>query len=53
MKGIVVFFGMNVGGAIGWYLGALNGFTTAVVLSMVFSGIGLYVVRKLAENYLE
>jgi membrane protein implicated in regulation of membrane protease activity len=53
VKGIITFVGLNAGGAIGWWLGSFSGFTTSVVLSAVFSGVGLYVVRKLAERYLE
>lgn len=53
MKGLLGFVGMNVGGALGWYLGALHSITLAVVLSAVASGLGLYYVRKWAEDYLE
>ena len=53
MKGIIAFVGLNVGGGIGWWLGAYHSFTLAMVLSAVGSGVGLYYVRKLAEEYLE
>lgn len=53
MKGLVGFFGMNVVGALGWWLGAFHSMTLAVLLSAVGSGLGLYAARKLAEEYLE
>ena len=53
MKRILLFVGMNVGGALGWWLGAFHGITLALVLSAVGTGFGLWLVRKLAEEYLE
>lgn len=53
MKGLLGFFGMSLGGALGWWLGGLQSITLAVVLSSVGSGLGLYYTRKLAERYLE
>ena len=53
MRGLAGFVGMNVGGAIGWWLGSCSGLTLSVVLSAVGSGAGLYAARKLAEAYLE
>jgi len=53
MKGIIAFVGLNAGGAVGWWLGTPGGLALQVVLSAVFSGIGLYVIRKLADRYLE
>lgn len=35
----------------GWALGALVGTTTAFVLSMVGTGIGMYYGRKIAHHY--
>jgi uncharacterized membrane protein YfcA len=53
MKKLVIFFGMNVGGALGWWLGGLQSITLAVVLCAVGSGLGAWYTRKLAEDYLE
>lgn len=53
MKGILAFTGMSIGGAIGWWLGAFVGFTTAVVLSSVGSGAGLFLTRYLMREYLD
>ena len=48
-KTLIGFVGMSVGG----WLGFKVGITTAVILSSVGSGVGLYYFRKLAERYLE
>jgi len=53
MKGMIGFFGMTVGSALGWWLGAFQSITLAVVLSAIGSGIGLYYARKWAQDYLE
>jgi hypothetical protein len=53
MKGMLGFLGMAAGSWLGWWLGMFVGITTAVILSGVGGGVGLYVVRKLAERYLE
>lgn len=53
MKGLLGMFGMTVGGMLGWWLGMRVGVVTAVVVSSVFSGLGLYYTRKWAEDYLE
>jgi hypothetical protein len=53
VKGLVGFVGMSVGGWLGWWLGMFEGIGTAVILSAIGSGFGLYYFRKLAEWYLE
>jgi hypothetical protein len=53
MKGLIGFVGMSAGGWLGWWLGMFVGIGTAVILSAVGSGVGLYCIRKLAERYLE
>jgi len=50
---MVAFLGMSIAGYLGWWLGDLQSVTLAVVLSSIFSGLGLYATRKLAERYLE
>lgn len=42
--------GMTLGGAVGWWLGAKVGIMTAVVVSMVGTGVGLYYGRKLGDR---
>jgi uncharacterized protein len=52
MGKLVSFVGMTVGGAIGWYAGMPVGFMTAFILSCVGTGVGLYVARRAAQQYL-
>lgn len=40
---------MSVGGALGWWLGARHGIMTAFFLSMVGTGAGLYIGRRVAD----
>ncbi|HKC80657.1 MAG TPA: hypothetical protein VKB91_05640 [Gemmatimonadaceae bacterium] len=46
------FIGATAGGYAGWALGAMVGFTTAFIVSMVGTGIGIYYGRRIARNYL-
>jgi len=39
--------GAFIGGTIGWYLGDLVGTTTAFVLSMVGTAVGVYFAKSL------
>ena len=52
MSKLASFIGMTVGGAIGWYAGMVVGYMTAFVLSCVGTGVGLYVARRAAQQYL-
>jgi hypothetical protein len=52
MSKLASFIGMTVGGAIGWYAGMVVGYTTAFILSCVGTGVGLYVARRAAQQYL-
>ncbi|MDQ6689429.1 MAG: hypothetical protein M3037_11110 [Gemmatimonadota bacterium] len=45
------FIGATVGSYAGWALGATVGMTTAFIISMVGTGIGIYCGRRLARNY--
>jgi len=45
------FIGATIGSYAGWFLGAKVGFTTAFMLSMVGTGIGIYYGRLIARNY--
>jgi hypothetical protein len=46
------FIGATVGGYAGWALGATVGFTTAFMVSMVGTGIGMYYGHRIAKSYL-
>ena len=45
------FIGATVGSYAGWFVGAKVGITTAFMLSMVGTGIGIYYGRLIARNY--
>jgi hypothetical protein len=45
------FIGATVGSYAGWAIGARVGFTTAFMVSMVGTGLGIYYGRRLAKYY--
>jgi hypothetical protein len=45
------FIGATVGSYAGWWLGAPVGFTTAFMISMIGTGVGIYFGRRLARYY--
>lgn len=45
------FLGLTVGGWLGWIIGQRFSFFAAVFLSIVGTGIGLYVGRRIAQEY--
>jgi hypothetical protein len=45
------FIGATVGSYAGWALGSLVGFTTAFMVSMVGTGFGIYLGRRVARYY--
>ncbi|MFZ5625542.1 MAG: hypothetical protein ACOY71_14140 [Gemmatimonadota bacterium] len=45
------FVGGMVGSAVGWWAGRHAGVMTAFILSMVGTGIGLYLGRRWAADY--
>ena len=45
--------GATVLGAVGWWAGEPEGMFTAFVLSMVGTGIGLYLGRRMAAHLLD
>ncbi|HEY3133913.1 MAG TPA: hypothetical protein VGJ47_04720 [Gemmatimonadaceae bacterium] len=51
MSKLFSFLGATIGGYAGWFLGAKIGFTTAFMLSMVGTGVGIYYGRLIARNY--
>jgi hypothetical protein len=44
--------GATLGGGVGWWAGARGGMFTAFVCSMVGTGVGLYLGRRLAASLL-
>ncbi len=51
MGKLLSFVGATLGGYAGWFVGAKLGMTTAFVLSMVGTGVGIYYGRRIARNY--
>jgi hypothetical protein len=51
MTKLLVFVGATVGGYVGWWAGAPVGTMTAFMLSMVGTGAGMYLGRKVADHY--
>jgi hypothetical protein len=52
MKGILNFVGMSVGGGIGWALGAEISVFAAYIVSVVGTGLGLYVSQRTLKRIL-
>lgn len=46
------FIGATLGGYAGWAIGSSVGFTTAFMVSVVGTGIGMYYGRRIAATYL-
>jgi hypothetical protein len=51
MTKLLGFLGMTVGGWIGWALGDPFGLFAAFLLSFVGTGLGLYLGRRIANDY--
>lgn len=49
MRWLFDFLSVTLGGALGWWVGAHVGLFTAVVISAIGSGVGLYYGRRLLE----
>ena len=49
---LLMFVGMTVGGAVGWWIGSYAGIWAALVVSGVGSLAGVYVVYRLTRKYL-
>ena len=49
---LLMFVGLTVGGAIGWWIGSYVGIGTALLVSTVGSLAGVYGVYRLTRNYL-
>jgi hypothetical protein len=52
MKGLIVILVSSLTGALGWWLGALVGTWTAYALGVVATAIGVYVAKRLCDEYL-
>lgn len=48
---MIQLLGSFVVGSIGWWLGMKVGVTTAVMLSAVGTGVGVYAGRRIAARY--
>jgi hypothetical protein len=49
---LVIIVGTSIAGWIGWWLGAKVGLFSALVVSLVFTAAALYVLRRMADEYL-
>jgi hypothetical protein len=52
MSKLLTLVGANLGGAIGWWLGACVGIMTAFIVSMAGTGAGIDAGRHIAEGVL-
>ncbi len=52
MKGIMRLLLTTIGGSIGWWLGSFVGLFTAIMLSFVGTGVGLYYSIKITRALL-
>ena len=48
---ILWFLGATAGGAVGWWLGNLVGTMTAVILSALGTGVGIYLARRFSAEH--
>ncbi|HEU4881997.1 MAG TPA: hypothetical protein VFT45_07130 [Longimicrobium sp.] len=51
MEKLLVILGLTVGGWVGWAIGAPFGMFAAFMLSIVGTGLGLYLGRRIARDY--
>ena len=51
MDKLLGFLGLMVGGWLGWAIGARFSFTLALLVSIVGTGVGLYIGRRIAQEY--
>jgi hypothetical protein len=52
MVKILLLLGAILGGALGWWLGDQIGIMTAYFLSVIGTGLGMYVARWFSRQYL-
>jgi hypothetical protein len=53
MTKLMGFLGATIGGYAGWAVAARFGFMAAFMVSMVGTGVGLYVGRRVANDMLD
>lgn len=51
MHKLLGWLGLFAGSAIGWVVGIRFGFMPAFILSVVGTGVGLYVGRRISDTY--
>lgn len=51
MNKVFGFLGMTVGGWLGWLAGAYISFFVAFLLSIIGTGVGLWLGRRWAQSY--
>ena len=51
MTKLLVFVGATIGSYAGWWLGAKVGIMTAFMVSMVGTGLGMYIGKRAANEY--
>ena len=51
MRKLLAWIGLTVGGWVGWAVGARLSLSAAFVLSIVGTGLGLYVGRRIADAF--
>ena len=52
MKGLLGFMGATLGGAVGWYAGALVGTMTAFFVSIIGTAAGVYFAQRFRTHWL-
>jgi len=53
MRRLLIIVGATAGGYVGWALGDMIGMTTAVLLSLVGSGVGWYMGDRMAQAWFD
>jgi hypothetical protein len=51
MRKLLGFVGATIGGYIGWWAGSRVGVMTAFVLSMIGTGVGMYLAIRVVREY--
>ncbi|MFQ5735551.1 MAG: hypothetical protein ACE5GY_01640 [Thermodesulfobacteriota bacterium] len=52
MRTFIGLTGATIGGSVGWWLGNKVGLGTAIIVSAVGSGAGLYAFKRLLRDYI-
>lgn len=53
MRKLLILMVVSLGGWLGWWLGARVGIMTGFFLSVIGTGLGLYVGQRFIRDYLE